>query len=94
MGWFPLRPWKTEGHFYKKNEYPPNWTDKSVNRHLNKKIMNKPGETEPSKTKVNPWYFKLPFIEKLSKFTEHKLQKLTKQFCKEGTNIKIVFSKF
>ena len=30
----------------------------------------------------------------LSKFTENKLEKLTKQFCKEGTNIKIVFSTF
>ena len=41
--------------------------------------MNKPSETEPSKTEEN--------IEK-------KLQKLTKQFCKEGTNIEIVFSLF
>ena len=31
---------------------------------------------------------------KFSKFTENKLQKLTKQFCKKGTNIKIVFSTF
>ena len=56
--------------------------------------MNKPSETEPSKTKENIRYFKLPFIGKFSKFTENKLQKLTKQFCKEGTNIKIVFSTF
>ena len=41
--------------------------------------MNKPSETEPSKTEEN--------IEK-------KLQKLTKQFCKEVTNIEIVFSLF
>ena len=34
------------------------------------------------------------FIGKFSKFTENKLQKLTKQFCKEGTNIKIAFSTF
>ena len=56
--------------------------------------MNKPSETEPKKTKEIFWYFKLPFIGKCSKFTENKLQKLTKQFCREGTNIKIVFSTF
>ena len=77
-----------------KNEYPPKLIDKSVNKYLNNKIMNKPSETEPSKTKENIRYFKLPFIGKFSKFTENKLQKLTKQFCKEGTNIKIVFSTF
>ena len=56
--------------------------------------MNKPSETEPSKTKETNWYFKLSFIGKCSKFTQNKLQKLTKQFCKEGTNIKIIFSTF
>ena len=50
--------------------------------------------TEPSKTKKNIRYFKFPFIEKFYKFTENKLQKLTKQSCKEVTNINIVFSKF
>ena len=56
--------------------------------------MNKPSETYPSKTKENIWYFKLPFIGEFSKFTENKLRKLTKKLCKEGTNIKIVFSTF
>ena len=42
--------------------------------------MNKPSETEPSKTKENIRYIKLLFIEKFSKFTESKLQKWTKQF--------------
>ena len=77
-----------------KNEYPPKLIDKSVYRYLSKKIINKPSETDPVKANDNIRYFKLPFIGKLSKFTENKLQKLTKQFCKEGTNIKIVFSTF
>ena len=50
--------------------------------------------TEPSKTQKNIRYFKLPFIEKFCKFTEKKLQKLTKQSCKEFTNINMVFSTF
>ena len=78
----------------KKKEYPPKLIHKSVNRYLNTKIMKKPNETEPSKTKENIRYFKLPFVEKFSKFTENKLQKLAKQFCKEVTNINIVFSAF
>ena len=56
--------------------------------------MNKPSETEPSKTRENVSYFKLPFRGKFSKFTENKLQILTKQFRKECSNIKIVFSIF
>ena len=56
--------------------------------------MNKASETEPSKTKENIQHFKLPFINEFSKYTENKLQKLTKQFRKADTNIKIVFSRF
>ena len=68
--------------------------DKSVYRYLGKKMINKPSETDPIKTNENIRYFKLPFIGTFSKFTENKLQKLTKQFCKEDTNIKIVSSTF
>ena len=46
------------------------------------------------KTEENIRYFKLPFIGNFSKSTENQLHKLTKQFCKEGTKIKIVFSIF
>ena len=56
--------------------------------------MSMPTETEPRTTKENIPYFKLPFIEKYSKLTKNKLQKLTEQFCQEDTNIKIVFSIF
>ena len=77
-----------------KSKYPPKLIDKSVNRYLNKKIVNKPSEIEPSKTKENIWYFKLPFKGKFSKFTENKLQNLSKEFCKEVTIIKIIFSTF
>ena len=77
-----------------KNEYPPKLIDKSAYRYFSKKIINKPNETDPVKINDKIRYFKLPFTGKFSKFTENKLQKLTKQFCKEGTNIKIVFSTF
>ena len=62
-----------------KNEYSLKLIDKSVYRYLSKKIINKPSETDPIKTNGNIRYFKLPFIGKFSKFTEDKLQKLTKK---------------
>ena len=64
MGWFPLRPWKPGGHFTKKPKYTPKLIDDSVNKYLNNQIMNKPSETELSKTKENSKYLKLSFIEK------------------------------
>ena len=77
-----------------KNEYPPKLVGKSVSRYLSNKLINKPSETDPSKTNENIRYSKLPFIGIFSKFTENKIRKFTKQFCKEGSNIKIVFSTF
>ena len=53
-------------------ENTPKLIEKSVKKYLNKKIMRKPSETEPSNTKENIRYFKLSFIGKLSKFTEIK----------------------
>ena len=52
--------------------------------------MNMPSKTEPGETKENIQYFKLSFIG----IFFYKLQKLTKQFGKEGTNIKIFLSNF
>ena len=56
--------------------------------------MSKPSKTEPGKTKENIRNFKLSFIRKFSKFPEHKLQKLTKEFCQEGTNMKTLIGTF
>ena len=77
-----------------KNEYPNKLIDSSIKKYLAKKLNANSKETSPIKTKENIRYFKLPFVGKFSKYTQQKLQKLTKQFCKEGTNIKIVFNSF
>ena len=58
---------------------------------LTKTIINIPSEMEPSNTTENIRYFKLPFIDKFFKFTQNRLQKLTKPFCKWSTSIKSVF---
>ena len=72
MGWFHLDLEKLNVILKKKNEYQTKLIDKSVNKYLNKKIMNKPSEAEPSKTKENIRCFKLPFIGKFYKFTDSK----------------------
>ena len=56
--------------------------------------MNMPRETEPSKTKQNIWYFESPFIGKLSKVTQDKLEKLTKNFCNKSPNFKVLVNTF
>ena len=40
------------------------------------------------------YYHTIALTPPFSKFTKNKLHKLTKQFCKESTNIKIVFSTY
>ena len=57
-------------------------------------IMNVPCETKPKIAKENIRDSKFPFIGKFSRFTENKIQKLTKRLFKEGTSIKIIFSTF
>ena len=76
------------------NIYPLKLIDKSVKRYLSKNINNMPSEKGPSNTKENIWYFKLSFIIFFLNSLEFKLQKLTKKFCEESTNNKIVFSTF
>ena len=76
MGWFPLRPWKSECHFTK-IKYLPELIDESVKEYLSKKVINMPNETKPSNTKENIRYFELPSIVIFSKFTKNKLWKLT-----------------
>ena len=51
-----------------------------------------PSETEQSKTKKISDASN--YLSYLSIFIENKLQKLTKQLCKNGTNIKIVSNTF
>ena len=55
-----------------KNEYPPKLIHRSINKYVSKKIINKPSETDASKTKENIRYFKLLFIGRFSKFNENK----------------------
>ena len=46
------------------------------------------------KDKSEVHYFKLPYISNLSHHIKNKLSKLSKEFCKENLNIKLVFSSF
>ena len=54
--------------------------------------MSQTSKTGPGKTK--DMIFQITFYRKISKFTENKLQKLSKQIGKEDTEMKIVFNPF
>ena len=76
---------------YIKNVYPPFLIDKIIKRYLDYKFSSNQIQSK-DKSDVN--YFKLPYIGNLSHYTKNKLSKLSKEFCKENFNIKLVFSSF
>ena len=71
-----------------KNAYPPFLIDKVIKMYLDYKFSS--NQTQ-SKGKSDVDYFKLPYIGNLSHHIKNKLSKLSKEFCKENFNIKLVF---
>ena len=79
--------------FLKKNLYPESLLSKTVKAYLNKKLGENEGKNNIVEV-VNVRYFKLPYIGEYSKVCAKKLKKLCKTFCKEDTDIKLVFTAF
>ena len=65
--------------------------DKVIKKYLNYKFSSHQNQL---KDKPAVHYFKLPYIGNLSHHIKNKLSKLSKMFCKENFNIKLVFSSF
>ena len=79
----------------RKNSYPECLLSKIVRTYLHKKLS--VGENREDKKPVdviNSRYFKLPYIGEYSKTCAKKLKKLCKTYCKEDTEIKLVFTAF
>ena len=72
-----------------KNAYPAFLIDKVIKKYLDYKISSNQTQL---KDKSDVHYFKLPHISNLSHHIKNKLSKLSKEFCKESFNIKLVFS--
>ena len=74
-----------------KNAYPPLLINKVTKKYLDYKF---PSNQTQLKDKSDVHYFKLPYIGNLSHHIKNKLSKLSKEFCKENFNIKLISSSF
>ena len=74
-----------------KNAYPPFLINKVIKKYLDYKFSSNQNQL---KDKSDVHYFKLPYIGNLSHHIKNKLSKLSKEFCKENFNIKLVFNSF
>ena len=70
---------------------PPFSIDKIIKKYLDYKFSSNQTQL---KDNIGVHCFKLPHIGNLSHHTMKKLSKLSKEFCKENFNIKLVFSSF
>ena len=74
-----------------KNAYLPFLIEKVIKKYLYYKCSSNQTQL---KDKSDIHYFKLPYICNLSHHIKNKLLKLSKEFCEENFNIKLVFSSF
>ena len=74
-----------------KNAYPPFLIDEVVKKYLDYKFSSNQNQLRETS---DVHYFKLPYISNLSPHIKNKLLKLCKEFCKENSNIKLVFNSF
>ena len=74
-----------------KNAFPPFLIDKVVKKYLDHKFSSSQNQIKDA---FDVYYFKLPYIGKLSHHIKNKLPKLCKEFFKENFNIKVVFKSF
>ena len=72
-----------------KNVYPPSLIDKVIKKYLGYKFSSNQSQLKDA---PDVHYFKLPYIGNLSHHIKKKLSKLSKEFCKENFNIKLVFN--
>ena len=72
-----------------KNSYLSFLVDKVIKKYLNYKFTDK-----KTKDKFDIHCLKLPYISNFSNYIKNKLSKLCKEFCKENSNIKLVFNSF
>ena len=74
-----------------KNDYPPFFISKVIEKYHNYKFSTNQNQLKDTS---DVHYFKLPYIGNLSYHIKNKLSKLCKEFCKENSNIKLVFNSF
>ena len=75
-------------HLLMKNQFPSKIIDDIVKKYIDKTRCE---TVENSNDDKDISYFKLPYIGKFSNYTQQKINRLCKTFCK-NTNLRIVFS--
>ena len=83
-------PLKTLKIISSKNAYPGSLIDKIIKKCLNHKLFF--NNIDPLTVEPEISYFKLPYIGKFSDHLQLKILKLSKKYCKDNFNIKIVFT--
>ena len=74
-----------------RNMYPKRFIDRVVRQFLDKKLSKTVNEKIP-KNGQETRYITLPYIGHYSKNATDKISEMTKIFCKEKVNIKLVFT--
>ena len=74
-----------------KNVYSPFLINKVIKKYLDHKFSSNQNHLKDTS---NLYSFKLPYIGNFSHHIKNKLSKLSKEFCKENFNIKLVFNSF
>ena len=74
-----------------KNAYPSFLIDYVIKKYLDYKFSSNQNQLKDT---PDVHYFKLPYIGNLSHQIKNKLSKLCKEFCKENSNINLVFKSF
>ena len=73
-----------------KNMFPIKMIENIIGKYLSKKIVS--SETPETEKETNLGYFKLPYIGRYSNMVKHRLNSLIKRYCKDGIDIKLVFT--
>ena len=78
-------------HNLQKNNFPLHFIDKHVKTYLQNVVSNTknvPSNSDDSR------YYKLPYTGKYSHYLNNQIKKIIKRYCKENTNVKIIFTPF
>ena len=73
-----------------KNAFPSHLIDRCIKEGLDSKVT----ESVEKDTTELPRFYKLPYIGDYSNYVDKKVSTLIHKYCKDGTNIRLIFTPF